>query len=246
MDENSISYGFVDRLYEQALYTGRTKLNNYGMMGLTSEGLRNYLQVVSEGNVVTADAIQVGIPDPRMNQILNQVDQTRDAVMSADLITITIGGNDMSHFQTLLDGKTKAQVEEIANEYLDVYTENVSTSLLLIHDLNPHVKIVIADQYQPVPAQERVLHEQLNIVKELFSARVDTIATTMQVDHNMNIAVAHVAELFVSRELTYTHMLVKRDIHPNQHGYLAISSRFAEVLWGEYKEPTRKNLSLLL
>lgn len=241
MDEKSIAYGFVDRLYEQALYLGRTKLDNYGMIGLTSEGFKNCLQAVSDGNVVTADAIQVGIPDPRMDQLLSQVEQTRKAIKSADLITITIGGNDVSHFQTLLDGKTNAQVEEIANEYLDIYTENISTSLLLIHDLNPYVKIVIADQYQPVPAiNNNVLYEQLNLVKDMFSARVSQIASTMQMEYSLNIDVVHVAESFVGRELTYTHM-IKRDFHPNQHGYLAISSRFAEMLWGEYKVPLRKD-----
>lgn len=239
MDEKSIPYGFVDRLYEQALYHGRTKLDNYGMVGLTSEGLKNYLQAVFEGKVVTAADIQAGIPDPRIDQMLQHVGNTKKAIISADLITITIGGNDISAFPTLLPGKTKAQVEAIANEYLEIFTENLSANLLLIHDLNPNAKIIIADQYQPVPSLDRVLYDQLNVVKVMFSERVDSIATTMQVVHNLDIDVAHVAESFVGKEISHTHIL-KRDIHPTQLGYVTMSSRFSEVIWGEYKQPQRR------
>jgi lysophospholipase L1-like esterase len=239
MDETSIPYGFVDRIYEQALYQGRAKLDNYGILGLTSEGLKNYLQAVSEGKVVTAPEIQAGIPDPRIEQMLLQVEDTKKSIISANLITITIGGNDVREFPALLPGKTNAQVEELANEYLDIFTENMYASLLLINELNPKAKIIIADQYQPVPSIDRVLYEQLNLVKDMFSERVDSIATTMQVDHTLDVDVAHVSESFVGKELSHTHIL-KRDIHPTQLGYLAMSSRFAEVIWGEYKQPLRR------
>lgn len=40
---NEVPYGFVDRLHEQALYKGRAKTTNYGIVGLTSTGLKNQL-----------------------------------------------------------------------------------------------------------------------------------------------------------------------------------------------------------
>ena len=35
----SVPYGYVDRVYEQALYHGRAELQNYGILGLKSPGI---------------------------------------------------------------------------------------------------------------------------------------------------------------------------------------------------------------
>lgn len=40
MTEQSVPYGFVERLREQGLFHERTSAVNYGILGLTSEGLK--------------------------------------------------------------------------------------------------------------------------------------------------------------------------------------------------------------
>ena len=46
MTETSIPYGYVDRLYEQALFHHRTEVQNYGILGITSKGLSQYVEAV--------------------------------------------------------------------------------------------------------------------------------------------------------------------------------------------------------
>lgn len=238
MDMNSKPYGFVDRLYEQGLFHGRTEVTNLGIGGLKTDGLKQYIQAVVDERAITAEEIQPGLSgiDPRTKQIGADAAKAKNVIAAADLITITIGGNDMMSLvntvNTLNDEQLKAKMEELFKSY----TDNVSSVITNLHSINPEATIVVADQYNPVPkiASETSYPKLLAAAGE-FTKVVDGVADSFA-SQGVDIKVAHVAKKFVGSELTMTHIL-KEDIHPNQYGYETMASVFAETIWGSYKNP---------
>jgi lysophospholipase L1-like esterase len=233
-NDSFIPYGFVDRLYEQALYNGRAEVHNYGIVGLTSEGLRNYLHAIRDGSTVEADDIQVNLPDPRVNDLLQLAEQTKEEIQLADLITLTIGGNDTGDLPSKALGKTDEEIQAIMEERMESYTENVTASLAIIYELNPTVQVVIADQYQPFPPLNQGLYQKLNEVKDLFTDTLTSLVQNVQQEYNWNVNVAYVAEVFTGNEIAFTH-IINGDIHPNQKGYLVMANSFAKTIWGTYQ-----------
>lgn len=238
MDLNSKPYGFVDRLYEQGLFYGRTEVTNLGIGGLKTDGLNQYVKAVADERAITAEEMQPGLSsiDPRTKQIGAAAAKAKPAIAGADLITITIGGNDMmslvSTVGTLSDEQLKAKMQELFEQY----TNHVSAVITNLHAMNPDAAIVVADQYNPVPKiADEVAYAKLLAASGDFTKLVEGVAAGFA-SQGVDIKVAHVAKKFVGSELTMTHIL-KDDIHPNQYGYETMASVFAETIWGSYKKP---------
>ncbi|MCL6603238.1 MAG: copper amine oxidase [Paenibacillus sp.] len=241
MDLNSKPYGFTERLLEQGWYHGRTSLANYGILGLTTSGLRNYTGAVSKGTVITGNEIQVGLADPRIEQLAANTAQAATDLKAADLITITIGGNDMSTLFKNFKELTAEDFQLQLDQRLTEYTANMKATLENIRAINPKVTILLADQYQPAPR----IYLTSNYLKLMdaaarLTATVDNVAASMAKEDAV-VQVVHVAESFAGKEggLTYVvkSPIDKIDIHPTQSGYELIARVFAELLWGEYRTP---------
>ncbi|GAB6992275.1 hypothetical protein JCM16418A_43260 [Paenibacillus pini] len=234
--EKNIPYGFVDRLQEQGLLHGRSWTVNAGIAGLKSTGLLHYVEAVKAGQPITADAIQPNLPDPRTPQIGAATAQTKADLESADVITITIGGND---FMELIQGATKLSEDELngrMEQLFKSYSDSMNTVINDLHELSPKALIVMADQYQPVPEiGDKVLYPKLMKAAASFTNLTDKLAAGYQTQ-GINVKVAHVAKEFVGSEGTMTHMIADRDIHPNQLGYEAMAKVFAESIWGSYSK----------
>jgi lysophospholipase L1-like esterase len=233
-----LPYGYVERLQEQGLLHGRTQVDNYGIAGLKSSGLKNFADAIKEGKALTSEAIQPSLPDPRAAQVGANIASIRESVAGANLVAITIGGNDVSELLGSADKLSDAELEAKVKELLSSYTVNVSAVINDIHEINPNAKIVIADQYQPMPeVAGKALYAKLMEASQGFTATIDGIATEFSTK-GMDVKVAHVAKEFVGGEGTMTHMIKDRDFHPNQFGYEAIAKVFAETIWGDYTKLT--------
>ncbi|CAM3059902.1 stalk domain-containing protein [Paenibacillus sediminis] len=233
--KNPVPYGYVERLYEQGLFHGRTTFVNYGILGLKTEGLKNYIHAVKEGTSITSDGIQPGLPDPRIAQFAGGTAQTKVDLESASVITITIGGNDLSEIVEEAANLTDEQLQARVDELLIAYTNNVQSIINDIKELNGEANIVIADQYQPVPAiANKALYPKLMKVSDRFTETVDKVALEA-VAKGIHVKVAHIAKEFAGNEIMYTYILQK-DIHPRQSGYEAMAKVFAGVIWGEYRQ----------
>ncbi|MGX1831392.1 stalk domain-containing protein [Paenibacillus taichungensis] len=233
-----LPYGYVERLQEQALLHGRTQVDNYGIAGLKSSGLKNFADAIKEGRALTSEAIQPNLPDPRAAQVGANIAAIRESVAGANLVAITIGGNDVSELLGSADKLSDAELEAKVKELLSSYTANVSVVINDIHEINPNAKIVIADQYQPMPeVAGKALYAKLMEASQGFTATIDGIATEFSAK-GIDVKVAHVAKEFVGGEGTMTHMIKDRDFHPNQFGYEAIAKVFAETIWGDYTKLT--------
>ncbi|WP_438349176.1 stalk domain-containing protein [Paenibacillus sp. FA6] len=248
MDLNSIPYGFVDRLQEQGLFHGRTETLNHGILGLKGIGLEHYVEAAKLGKAITSDAIQPGLVDPRAEQLGASAVQLKSDLESADLITITIGGNDLAiiitEASTLGSNELTLKIEQL----LTSYKSTMTTVIADLHELNKDALIVIADQYQPVPAvANRAMYPKLIEASNLFTGVVEKLAADSQ-SQGINVKVAHIAKEFEGREGTMTHIMKDRDIHPNQPGYAAMAQVFAGEIWGEHRKPTivDKNLPMTI
>jgi lysophospholipase L1-like esterase len=233
-----LPYGYVERLQEQGLLHGRTQVDNYGIAGLKSSGLKNFADAIKEGKALTSEAIQPSLPDPRAAQVGANIAAIQESVAGANLVAITIGGNDVSELLGSADKLSDAELEAKVKELLSSYTANVSAVINDIHEINPNAKIVIADQYQPMPeVAGKALYAKLMEASQGFTKTIDGIATEHSAK-GIDVKVAHVAKEFIGGEGTMTHMIKDRDFHPNQFGYEAIAKVFAETIWGDYTKLT--------
>ncbi|WP_379127656.1 stalk domain-containing protein [Paenibacillus sp. sgz500958] len=238
-DPNTKPYGYAERLLEQGWYHGRTSLANYGILGLTSVGLRNYVGAIAAGTSITPEGIQPGLRDPRIAQFAAQTTQIAAELKAADLITITIGGNDVSslflNVKTIAYDDFQTQLEQKLTDYVT----NVKVALENIRTVNPQATIIIADQYQPAPKIALgSYYSQLMDAATSMTAAVDGVVASLNRE-GAAVRVAHVAKVFAGTEGSLTHIIGagEADFHPTQLGYEKIARVFSEVQWGEYRVP---------
>ncbi|WP_440116138.1 stalk domain-containing protein [Paenibacillus sp. QZ-Y1] len=233
-----LPYGYVERLREQGLLHGRTQVDNYGIGGLKSSGLKNFTEAIKEGKTITSEAIQPSLPDSRAAQIGANITAIREGVADANFVAITIGGNDVAELLGTADKLNDQQLQEKVKELLDNYTTNIIAVINDIHEINPTAKIVIADQYQPMPeVAGKALYVKLMEASQGFTSTIDAIAAKFSAQ-GIDVQVVHVAKEFIGGEGTMTHMIKDRDFHPNQLGYAAIAEVFAKTIWGDYTKLT--------
>ncbi|NUU61626.1 stalk domain-containing protein [Paenibacillus agri] len=239
-DLNAKPYGFAERLLEQGWYHGRSELANYGILGLTTSGLSHYTEALKAGTVTTPDAIQQGLPDPRIATFAAGIPQAAKELAAANLITITIGGNDLSSLFLKVKELTDADFETQLNQKLADYSANLKVILENIRVVNPGAKILLADQYQPAPkiAVGQSYTKLMNAADRLTSAAEAVAGTFSQ--GGAPVLVAHVAEQFAGAEFSLTYIISGKtpDFHPTQLGYEKIATVFAELQWGAYRTPT--------
>ncbi|RCX16232.1 lysophospholipase L1-like esterase [Fontibacillus phaseoli] len=239
MSEASVPYGYVDRLKEQALFHGRAEVVNYGILGLKTDGLLNYVSAIKAGNAVTANDIQDGLRDPRLAGLAAGTAEAKSKLEQADAIVITIGGNDVSALILEAKNMTNNELAAKAAELLNSYRTNVQQTLTLLTEINPNAQIVLADQYQPVPkVAGTAVYDQLTKASGSFTAGVDELASALAKE-GKQVKAVHVAEAFVGKELSLTHIF-NEDVHPNQAGYEVIAKIMAQNIWGSYLETAAK------
>ncbi|AZK44814.1 copper amine oxidase [Paenibacillus lentus] len=236
MNESSVPYGYVERLKEQGLYHGRTRVYNYGILGLTSNGLKNYVSAIQNGVAVKPETIQRGLLDPRISAFAAGIADTRAALEHADLITITIGGNDLYSLLTDIESYSVTEIEAKGRELMNIYTQNVREVIDDLTTINPHAQIILMDQYQPVPKMIiGSAYSYLQSAADSFTAAVEGLASEYAGQGKLVKAV-NVAKAFKGREIALTHIFPGGDIHPNQSGYEVIAKVVAEEVWGSYQE----------
>ncbi|SFE11952.1 Lysophospholipase L1 [Paenibacillus catalpae] len=244
--EKSIPYGYVEQVYEQALFHGlRAEYVNYGIIGLKAEGLNLLLQAVSGGRSVKPDDIQKNLQDPRKDNLVGQTAQMAKSIQSADLIVLTIGGNDLIPVMSKLDsGATAEEVTTYIQTVLDQYEKDLEASIRTIAALNPEAQLVISDQYLPVPAPVKFGSATIELYPEAkrkllldgvtkLRSKLDQVSTRVSKD-GIKLQIADVSSLFVGHELEFT-SIAEGDIHPNHKGYAAMGRAFANTIWGDYR-----------
>lgn len=225
-------YGFVPRLAEQARFHGRSEVDNYGISGLNSSGLEHYIEAVRAGTATTADAVQAGLRDPNAAVFAADAAKVRADVADADVITITIGGNDL--LPLIRSGEVPPDLAAQVETLLKAYASNLGNVLSDLREINPDARIVVADQYQPVPAiKAGAQYATLTQAAAAYTSTLNQVMTAQNAEGG-HVEAVNVVPLFTGRETQMTHIM-RGDIHPNQVGYEAIAKTFSEKIWGEYR-----------
>lgn len=251
--EQSVPYGYAEHVYEQALFQGlRTKYSNYGLIGLRSEGLSKWLSAAAAGQPVSEGDIQANLPDPRAEAIFAKTAQLEKDISDAELILISIGGNDFLQLLNKLDlnasfdslpEQTREELKSELATLLESYEIQLDKALSIIQKLQPNAQIVISNQYLPIPflkvkdqityyipeATARFLVDgQTKLLQKLESVLSDYS------DNGLQLKIANAAAAIESSVLTYT-SINDKDIHPTKSGYMELGKAFAEQVWGAYK-----------
>ncbi|WP_164472800.1 SGNH/GDSL hydrolase family protein [Cohnella candidum] len=257
MTEKSVPYGYSERFREQALFHGRASAANYGILGLRTEGLIRLLQGAEEGKTLKAADIQdfSMYADDRITAMADGVGAKTAALKksleSANVVVITIGGNDFGDFVKQLQPMSNTDAEAaLANDFitrLNKYTEEAENALRLTASLAPHARILLADQYLPLPKffapdLYDMLYDKAVVP---LSGKVNELAAKLQ-GEGIDVLPVSIYGLFKGKEGSLTHMAISLDgstppdIHPTQAGYETIAQAFAKAMWGEYRKPAAR------
>lgn len=184
--------GFVPQLTSYLRETQPVYVENHGIPGLTSGQLFRYVQ---EGLGMTAKLAE------------------------ADLITITIGGNDLLQ---LLTSELERQMDnEKLSEILQTYSQHIQKTFKHIRQVNPEVPIYILDLFSPFGI-DHPLHQISKQVVTSFNAQLNQLVETEE-----NIYMVSVYPYFLHKEEELTH-ITKDDVHPNDQGYQVIFKAFQQ------------------
>ena len=248
MNEKSVPYGYVDRLYEQALFHGRATVSNYGILGLTTPGLIKLLEGAEAGRKLTADNLQdfSGFTDSRIKAQAETIAASAPAVATAladaDLVVLTTGGNDFKSIVggALLEspGYTKDSIQTKFEESMNIYTTNLDTAVRRIHKLAPNARIVMADQYLPL-WEDHPLYGELSIAVEKLTAALEDFAKKLR-EQDIDLSIARVGEKFKNNVLKLTYVdkiILIYDNHPRAAGYEVIAQSFADIIWKQHLVP---------
>jgi lysophospholipase L1-like esterase len=242
---NPVPYGYVDRMYEQALFHGRAEVANYGILGLKVGGLQRLLSAVEKNEPVTVEEVEPDKVYPRAKETVAASPQIREHLQKADLAVITIGANDLSGAIELIKNKTKSREETDAwlDDTLNRYDAALDASLRSILAIQPGIEIVVADQYSPVPDVPLFLRTaglqeaDYTYLWECAGKLRDKLnqAAARLTGEGYKVKVAYAAESFKGQEQKLTSIIAGRgDLHPNQKGYSLLGEAFAKAVWGEY------------
>jgi lysophospholipase L1-like esterase len=250
--EKSTAYGYVERVYEQALFHGlRAEYVNYGVLGLQTPGLARWLSAAEQNKAIATEQVQSGLGqiDPRADSIFAQTPELRTALTKANLLVLTIGGNDMGAVLNRLPKDREATDAELAEAgallqtALASYEQELTNSIQTAAKLAPGAEIVIADQYLPVPSPRMMLGELTELYPEKnrqflltgqkqMQEKLANVASQLN-GQGINLKTANVAVPFAGYELEYT-SIASGDIHPNQLGYAKMGEAFSAAIWQSY------------
>jgi lysophospholipase L1-like esterase len=252
-----VPYGYADRLYEQALFHGRAKLDNFGVLGLRTEGMKRLLQGALDGKPLKSVDLQdfPAAADPRViayaDSIAARTGELKTSLSQADLVVMTIGANDFTDsLQSLLAQSTDDAVKTLDGNFItrvNKYAEEAEKVIRETSTLAPGARILLTDQYLPLPKLFKPDLYDILYDKAVapLTAAVDDLAAKLR-GEGLNVEAVHIAAKFAGHEGSMTHMNVsltgdsKPDIHPTQTGYQAIAEAFAGAVWKEYRKPAQR------
>ncbi|CAM4410795.1 stalk domain-containing protein [Paenibacillus tarimensis] len=241
---NPIPYGYVERVYEQALFQGyRTEIANYGILGLKTGGLERLMAAAAMSKPLSGAEVQTGLFDPRADKIAAGAAEIKEQLQLADLAVLTIGSNDFSPMIDLIKaGATREETDAWIDSMLSEFDLSFSAALSSILSINPKVQIVAADLYSPLPNNKLLGIQEsdylyVQSVSAKFRAKLNEVSGRFSTE-GYRVKPAYVGESFINNETKYTTIVASKgkDIHPTQSGYTAMGDAFAKAVWGEVRQ----------
>lgn len=171
-----------------------------------------------------AEFHNLGVPGLTSGQFLFLLDHWPDAsayLKKADLITLSVGGNDIIWTDHQAPGDAAKM-----REALSKYEANIDAILSRIRQVNPEARIFILEVYNPFPADDG-RHGPLSEWVQTVNEAIATAANTHEAD------VVTTSSLFLGHEKEYVN-LANNDIHPTVVGHMRIAEQISHVLFGSF------------
>ncbi|MEH7113490.1 SGNH/GDSL hydrolase family protein [Neobacillus niacini] len=180
--------------------------------------LRTLLE--EEKGIKEVDFYNYGVKGNRTTQLLKklQQDDITDTLSTADLVILTIGGNDI--MKVVKDNISNLQLSVFDKER-EEYTRNLYEIMNTITQVNPEAFIVLVGVYNP-------FSQWFSNISELDQIVTDwNIASQQVVANYANAYFVGIEDLF--RDPTES-LLYTDNFHPNDKGYKLIAERLNETL----------------
>ncbi|MBR5424035.1 MAG: hypothetical protein IK108_08505 [Clostridia bacterium] len=144
-------------------------------------------------------------------------------VMGADIISISIGGNDfLKGNLPVLAAKGLVGNYDAVDAVVDTVRENFSAAIGKIREVNPRAVILMQTLYNPI--------ENVPIIGGVYAegiARLNAVFTDYAADHPDEIEIVDVAAAFSGK----SGLIAPDTIHPNGKGNLVIAKAVQEKLF---------------
>ncbi|SDL90972.1 Lysophospholipase L1 [Bacillus sp. OK048] len=180
--------------------------------------LRTLLE--EEKGIKEVDFYNYGVNGNRTTQLLKRLQQEEitDTLATADLVILTIGGNDI--MKVVKDNISNLQLSVFEKER-EVYIHNLYQIMNTIIRVNPDAYIVLVGVYNP-------FSQWFSDIKELDQIVADwNIASQSVVSNYSNAYYVGIEDLFRNPKESLLHT---DNFHPNNKGYELIAERLNETL----------------
>ncbi|GED12170.1 GDSL-type esterase/lipase family protein [Aneurinibacillus migulanus] len=210
--------------------TGKSKVNTVQIVALgdsltrgTGDGaglgyVGNLRVRLSEATGQQAYVLNHGVNGYKTTDLLRDLQQKEDirrTIRQADIITLSIGGNDLFNA-----GGAEEVNPEISQKRLPGAIERYKEIVKIIDSLNPHAKILYMGLYNAF-ADLSNAQESYEVVERWNS---ETSAVLYQYSHAVFVPTDDLFRTDGKKYLSSDHF------HPNQAGYRRIGERMAEVI----------------
>lgn len=198
-DKNGHGYSYY--IYDELCKLNNNKTNvsykNYGVLGLTSSELLN---MISQDNM-------------------------KEDLGNADIITISIGGNDFISRLNINDLKDIGIVLKYTGDYLN----NLSKIYTKLQEINPNARIYISNFYNPFS------DEELSSNNIYFEYGLSYINKSLEnQSFRYSVKVADLSGIFKGHEYKTDSPWIYDSIHPNDQGYKETAKVFINEIIKDY------------
>lgn len=172
--------------------------------------------------VAEVDAVNLAKRGRRSDQFLKQLDKedVQQAIVEADYIVFTIGGNDL--MKVVKGNFIKMQLADFYKE-LDNFENRIVELFSTLRIYNPDAPIIVAGLYNPFSVVTKEVKEFEQIITDWNQSIID------EVEEDGKACYVPVADLFDSNENLVYHTDF---FHPNSKGYDLMEERFVEEIKG--------------
>ncbi|MCM3664372.1 SGNH/GDSL hydrolase family protein [Mesobacillus subterraneus] len=177
-------------------------------------------QLEKEKTIKNANFENFGVRGNRADQLLARLESKnmQSSIQDADLIILTIGGNDLmkvvkENFSSLKLNYFKAEEK--------VFEENLQTIFSKIRIHNPEAPIILIGLYNPFYNWFADVKEMNQIVDEWNGK------SRLIVENDRNAYFVDIHDIFLNNE---ENLLYTDYFHPNDRGYQLIADRVYEIL----------------
>ncbi len=171
------------------------------------------------------ELINLGVPGSRTDHLITALgtDQYKNAIASADYITLNIGSNDLLQAYA---AAVQFQNPELLETGITTMFTNLTKIILAIKGLNPDAEIAIYNIYNAFQVDDP-MHVVANTLLPSINLQISILANQFQLDY---------VDAFAAFDGKQAQYLLPNDIHPNTKGQKVLAKIGSEAFQQAVKQ----------